>query len=116
MAAMNQFQRHELGRTGEAIANGIVNGKATSHKKPVDIIKRKDKILWEVKTVSANSKNQCIHISYKSLERKLAEAKKRGYQLKLMIIVLYDDGRFDVYTGDIRQYARPHQLDKMELV
>jgi len=111
--AINQVERHRLGRLGESIANGIINGKLTNHKHPIDIKKRK--ILWEVKTISANSKNHCIHISHNSLRRKLAIANKRNHQLRLMIIVVFETGEFEVYTGDIRQHCRPHQLGKMEV-
>ena len=73
--AATQVERHELGRSGEVIANGIVGGKTTKHKAPFDVVDFQMGMAYEVKSMSGLSKDLKIHIGKESITRKRSFAR-----------------------------------------
>jgi len=111
--AMNQVERHSLGRTGEEIANGLVGGKVTAHKAPFDIVDFQMGYAYEVKSMSGASKDLKIHISDESMKRKTRFAKKYGLTMLLIAVVIYRPDRIEVYEGTLVRSVRVSQMRRV---
>ena len=112
-AAMNQTQRHALGRKGEAIVQKITKGKKTAHKAPFDVVDFENGIAYEVKAMSNLGKDLKIHITEKSLARKIEFADFYGLEMMLVVVVIHGPGQFELYWGRIQTSVRLGQLIKV---
>ena len=111
--AARQAERHELGRSGERYVktNGVTKGRLTSHKAPFDIVDFSSRRAYEVKTMSAFSKDLKIHIAAHSWERKLEFASKYGLKMTLLAVVVYSETRVEVYKSELKQSVRVNQME-----
>ena len=111
--AAQQAKRHELGRSGERYvkANGIAKGKLTRHTAPFDVVDFNNRRAYEVKTMSALSKDLKIHIASHSWERKLDFASKYRLKMILLAVVIYSETEVEVYKSELRQSVRVNQME-----
>lgn len=112
--AAQQIERHKLGRQGEQIVAQIVHGKTTKHTAPFDVIDFSSKRAYEVKSMSALSKDLKIHISDKSYERKVQFAKQYGLKMVLIAVVVYNENMVDVYSSQLKQSIRIGQMRQIK--
>ena len=108
--AFRQEKLHRLGRTGERIVKNLFGGCKTTHKAPFDIVDFNAGVAYEVKTMSAMSKDLKVHISDASMQRKIAFANEYGLLMVLMVVIIHGPKKVDVYTGELRQSVRINQL------
>lgn len=110
----SQKEKHELGRKGEKLANGHVNGEITRHKAPFDIVDFDCGYAYEVKSMSGLSMDMKVHISDESMERKVKFAEEYGLSMVLIVVVIYGKDRVEVYRSELVQSIRVCQMDRME--
>lgn len=111
--AAQQIKRHALGRLGEAIAQKMFGGKKTKHTAPFDLVDFTAQTGYEIKTMSAYSRDLKIHISDHSMARKQAFAKEYGLKMVLIAMVIYDEKHVEVYSGELKQSMRVAQMEQI---
>lgn len=111
-----QEEKHELGRTGEQLANSHLNGKTTTHNAPFDIVDFSAGFAYEVKSMSNLSKDFKVHITEKSMARKVKFAKDYGLEMLLVVVVVHGPGVFELYWGKLQQSVRISQLIKVRSI
>ena len=111
-----QEERHKLGRTGEKLANGLLNGKTTAHKAPFDIVDFTSGFAYEVKAMSNLSKDFKVHITEKSMTRKVKFAEEYELEMLLVVVVVHGPGVFELYWGRLQQSVRISQLIKVRSI
>ncbi len=112
--AAEQIKRHKLGRQGEAIVAGIVNGKTTKHTAPFDVVDFTSRKAYEVKTMSALSKDLKIHISDHSYGRKIQFATQYNLDMILIAVIIYNENKVEVFSGELKQSIRVNQMRKIK--
>lgn len=112
--AYNQTERHNLGREGEEVVNGLVGGRKTCHKAPFDVVDFNMGIAYEVKTMSGLSKDLKIHISDPSMARKLTFVREYGLKMVLMAVVIYSPDKVEVYKRELVQCVRISQMTRVQ--
>ena len=110
---IEQCRKHKLGRKGEKIAAKIVGGKKTTHKAPFDIVDFAQGFAYEVKTMSAWSKDLKVSMASKSYESKLAFAAEYGVEPILIVVVVHSPKEVEVYSAPLRQRIRVNQMEKI---
>ena len=110
----SQSQRHELGRLGETIAKRYIHGRKTRHTAPFDVVDFSAGVAYEVKTMSALSKDKKIHISDASMARKLEFAEMYGLEMVLLAVVVYSKRKVIVYQSQLRQCIRVSQMTEVD--
>lgn len=111
--AAQQIERHKLGRKGERIVAKLVNGKTTNHTAPFDVVDFASGKAYEVKSMSALSKDLKIHISDHSYERKVKFAKQYKLKMVLIAVVVYNEETVEVYSGKLKQSVRINQMKRI---
>ena len=111
--AMNQEERNARGREGEALVASAVNGDTTTHKAPFDVVDFKMGVAYEVKTMSGYSKDLKIHISDKSMARKVAFAGEYDLAMVLIAVVIYSSSHAEVYSHSLVNGIRVNQMTKI---
>lgn len=109
--ANKQAEKHELGRNGEVVANGVVGGKTTKHKAPFDVVDFEAGFAYEVKSMSALSKDFKVHISDASMARKTKFADQYGLAMILMVVVIHGVDKVEVYRSGLVQHIRVSQME-----
>ena len=99
-------RRRKLGRFAEKEVQKILGGKLTTEKAPFDVVDFTSGIAYEVKGISALSKDFKVHISKQSMNRKKAFLKKYGLKGVLIVVVIYSQKKVDVYSGELKQHTR----------
>jgi hypothetical protein len=113
--AAQQIERHKLGRKGEKIVAELFNGKTTNHTAPFDVVDFTSGKAYEVKSMSALSKDLKIHISDHSYERKVKFAKQYKVKMVLIAVVIYNEEKVEVYSGKLKQSVRINQMKRINL-
>jgi len=108
--AAEQEKRHELGRTGEELVNGLIHGQKTAHKAPFDIVDFTLGYAYEVKAMSGMSRDLKIHISDNSMARKQAFAEMYNLRMVLVAVVIHDPTHVEIYSGELKQSLRISQM------
>ena len=108
--AARQAERHEVGRAGEAAIVEITGGTATTHKAPFDVVDFASGVAYEVKTMSALSKDLKIHIAPASMAKKRAFARRYGLKAILFAVVIYDEDTVKVYKSPLKASIRVNQM------
>jgi hypothetical protein len=109
--AYNQSQRCELERVGVKSTLKFLNKrKRQSFKCPFDVVT--SHFGYEVKSLSANSRDLKIHISDASLKRKLDYARIHGIQPLLVAVICYDS-RVELYQSRLTKSCRINQMVKI---
>ena len=111
--ASRQGQRHRRGRVGERIAKKALGGDLTCHTAPFDVVDFGTGVAYEVKTVSAMSKDTKVHIGVSSMKRKMEFAEKYGLEPVLVVVVIHGRNDYELYSGELRQHVRPIQLERI---
>ena len=112
--AMNQADRHRLGRLGEDTVARLTGGNQTAHKAPFDVVDFGSGIAYEVKAMSGFSRDLKIHISDQSMHRKKAFTRKYGLKAILLAVVIYDEDTVKVYKGKLRSSVRVNQMKEIK--
>jgi hypothetical protein len=111
MATM-QAERCSLERVGIRHALTVCKAKRRqSFKSPFDLVTKSH--CYEVKALSAESKDLKIHISNSSFERKLEYANRTGKQPVLLAVLIYETGEAELYKSELRQSVRINQMAKI---
>jgi hypothetical protein len=109
--AYNQSQRCELERKGVKSALKLLGKrKRQSFKAPFDVVTKC--FAYEVKTLSADSRDLKIHISDASLKRKLDYCRIHDVSPLLVAIVCYDS-RVEMYQSRLTKSMRINQMLKI---
>ena len=109
--AYNQSQRCELERVGvRQVLKSLNKRKRQSFKCPFDVVT--NHFGYEVKSLSADSKDLKIHISDASLKRKLDYARNHDIQPLLVAVVCYDS-RVELYQSHLTKSVRVKQMVKI---
>jgi len=109
--AINQTTRCELERVGVGHALKLLKAQIRqSFKAPFDVVT--DKFAYEVKSMSANSRDLKIHISDSSYKRKVKFAKTNKVKPVLLAIVI-SDSEVTVYKSKLKQSIRINQMRKV---
>lgn len=111
--AAQQMQRHELGREGQAIVRELAGGRQQRHKAPFDVVDFSMKAAYEVKTMSAMSKDLKVHISKASWDRKMAFVARYGVHPYLMAVVIHAPDKVEVYRSELYQSIRVGQMEQI---
>ena len=105
-----QARRHAVAREAEKMVAKKVGGQTTNHTAPFDVVDFGMKVAYEVKAMSAFSKDLKIHISDSSMKRKKAFARKYGLKAVLLAVVIYSPHKVKVYSTTLKQSARVKQM------
>ena len=108
--AINQKDRHQLGRKGEELILRLNGGKPTTHKAPFDIVDFNLGLAYEVKAMSGLGLDLKIHISDSSMSRKRSFARKYGLKALLIAVIIFDPDNIKVYKSRLRQSIRVNQM------
>jgi len=106
-------KNHRLGRMGEKIIAEKLHLKPTPHKAPFDIVDFVTGIAYEVKTMSAMSKDLKIHISDSSWQRKAEFISKYVLKGVLIAVVVYSPEKVEVYSSELKQHIRVNQMKRI---
>ena len=105
-----QKSKCRLERTGVKHARTVLNcHHRNSFKSPFDLVS--NGIGYEVKTLSANSRDLKIHISDSSYQRKVDYAQSHGLKVILMAVLIGES--VTVYQSELRQSIRINQMQKI---
>ena len=111
--AVNQLDRHQIGRAGEQIVARLNGGTTTKHKAPFDIVDFNLGIAYEVKAMSGLGIDLKIHISDSSMHRKKKFAHKYGLKAVLIAVVIFDPDTVKIYRSKLRQSIRVSQMKEI---
>ena len=105
-----QKTKCRLERVGVKHARKIIScHHRNSFKSPFDLVF--NGIGYEVKTLSANSRDLKIHISHDSFKRKLDYAQSHGLKAVLMAVLIGD--KVEVYQSELKQSIRVNQMQRV---
>jgi hypothetical protein len=108
MVCCRQSTKCKLERVGVRKALTLLKAKQRqSFKSPFDVIT--DNYGFEVKAISANSKDKKIHISDSSFRRKLEFAEKHNIE-PLLLAVVISDNEAKLYQSRLVQSIRINQM------
>jgi hypothetical protein len=106
-----QTQKCKLERVGVRHALKLVGKrKRQSFKSPFDLVTKE--FGYEVKTMSADSKDKKVHIADSSYSRKIEFAAKHKIEPVLMAIII-GDGKVEIYQSHLAQSIRVSQMRKI---
>lgn len=106
-----QTQKCKLERVGVRHALKLVGKrKRQSFKSPFDLVT--ESFGYEVKTLSADSRDLKIHIADSSYKRKLEYSAKHKIEPVLMAVIV-GDGRVEIYQSHLAQSIRIKQMRKI---
>lgn len=111
----NGGQKHAHADDVEKYIAKVTKGQHTSHKAPFDVIDWKNKVGYEVKTMSDESTDKPFHIEQSSYDRKMEYAKKFGLKPVLIGAVVFGNGDVEFYRGEIQQHFRLSALTPVKL-
>lgn len=108
MVCCRQSTKCKLERVGVHKALTLLKAKRRqSFKSPFDVVTQN--FGYEVKAISANSKDKKIHISDSSFRRKLEYAEKHDLQPILLAVVI-SDNKAELYQSRLVQSIRINQM------
>jgi hypothetical protein len=106
-----QTQKCKLERVGVRHALKLVGKrKRQSFKSPFDLVA--NSFGYEVKTMSADSRDKKIHIADSSYSRKIEFATKHKIEPVLMAVIV-GDGKVEIYQSHLAQSIRINQMQKV---
>lgn len=106
-----QSQKCKLERVGVRHALKLAGKrKRQSFKAPFDLVT--EDFGYEVKTMSADSKDKKIHIADSSFKRKMDFATRHKLEPVLMAIVI-GNGKVEIYQSHLAQHIRVSQMQKI---
>ena len=111
---VERAHRHKFAKKCEEYVASLCNGEVTTHKFPLDVIDWNNRVAYEVKAVSSDSVDMPFHIEEESYKRKIDFAKKENITPVLIAVVVYPDGKMDLYRGPLMLHFRLSALTKME--
>lgn len=111
--AMNQEERHRIGRIGERVISLLFNLKTTDHKAPFDVVDFNLGFAYEVKAMSGLGLDLKIHISNSSMKRKKKFAKQYGLKAILVAVVIMDPETVKIYKSSLKKSIRINQMKEM---
>ena len=112
--AVQQRERHQLGRKGEELILRLNGGNTTKHKAPFDIVDFNLGIAYEVKSMSGLGLDLKIHISDSSMKRKRLFAHRYGLKAILIAVVIFDPDHIKVYKSSLKKSIRINQMKEMK--
>ncbi len=112
--AINQTDRHQLGRKGEEVILRLQGGSSTRHKAPFDVVDFNLGIAYEVKAMSGLGLDLKIHISLASMARKRSFARKYGLKAILIAVVIFDQDHVKVYRSTLKKSIRVSQMKEVK--
>lgn len=105
-----QKSKCRLERVGVKHARKVIScHHRNSFKAPFDLVS--GGIGYEVKSLSANSKDLKIHISRESFQRKVDYAQSHGLKAVLMAVLIGES--VEIYQSELRQSIRINQMQKI---
>ncbi len=108
--ALNQTERHALGRKGIQAAQKVVKGRKQRFTAPFDLVDFRNGYGYEVKTMFGSGADLKIHISDASMARKVAFAELYGLKMVLVAVVVYSRSKVEIYESDLKQCVRVAQM------
>jgi hypothetical protein len=111
--SMTQYEKHAIGRKGQSIARAKLGGEQQTHKAPFDVVDFANRIAYEVKTVSALTAQLPIHITDASLARKRAFIRQYHVRACLVVVVIRDENRVDVYRGTLKKHSSIRHMRRL---
>jgi len=112
--AVQQRERHQLGRKGEELILRLNGGNTTKHKAPFDIVDFNLGIAYEVKTMSGLGLDLKIHISKSSMTKKRSFARKYGLKAILIAVVIFSPDDIQIYRSTLKSSIRVKQMKEVK--
>ncbi len=110
---MASKREEAMGRRGERLVARLVRGARTRNRAPFDVVDFGAHVGYEVKTMSALSKDRKVNIRADSMARKVAFAEEYGLEMVLIVVLVIDRNTVEVYSGELKRSVRVSQMERI---